>query len=70
MTKDPHDDMTELESATHYLKEAQTLYNLEEGVESLNEDAALKMVDKALSELQKFLESEMNVVVEEDLSDE
>lgn len=57
MSENPHDDLTELESAIHYLKEAQQLHNEDEYDEE-RENAALEQIDKALDEIDKYVVKE------------
>jgi len=60
---DPHEDLSELESAIHYLKEAETLHNGEE-YNPQQQDAALEKVDEAIDEVQEYVDSETTRLME------
>ncbi len=57
--EDPHDELTELESAIHHLKEAQMLHD-EERYNAGREDAAMDCVEAALGEMESYIDKEFD----------
>jgi len=59
MTEEKHSDVDELESAVHYLREAQQIR--ESGEKNLkSRDATLGMIENAMEEIGNYIEGEID----------